>query len=139
MMMGKRSSDQLETLRNSSKILSVVRENDHEELLACDLVNDPELISAFVEGLVLSNYRFDKYLSKPDKKRDFPQLSRCYCPYLQEEDLDNLQSICEGVWLARDLVNEPLSHLNAVGLADRIREIGQQKGFSVEVMLTSKN
>ena len=136
---GKTFFDQLETLRRiGAKVLSVVSEHDHEELIVHDLVNDPELISAFVEGLVLSSYRFDKYMSKPDKKSGFPITISVYCPYLQEEDIENLRSLCEAVWLARDLVNEPLSHLNAVGLAEKIREIGQQKGFSVEVMLKPK-
>lgn len=130
---------QLESLRKlSSKVLSIVNEGDHQELIAGDLINDPELISAFVEGLVLSNYRFDKYLSKPDKKAGFPDTISIFCPYLQEEDVIHLQALCEAVYLTRDLVNEPLSHLNATGLADRIQELGHKKGFSVEVMNKQK-
>lgn len=130
---------QLEALRKlSSGFLSTVRENDHPELLACDLINDPELISAFVEGLVLSNYRFDKYLSKPAKKQGFPSTISIYCPYLQEAEVDNLQALCGAVYFARDLVNEPLSHMNAEGLAARVSDMGQEKGFQVEIMNKQK-
>ncbi len=131
--------NQLESLRRlSSKVYSVVKENDHSELIAGDLLNDPELISAFVEGLIMSNYRFDKYLSKPDKKSGFPDTISIYCSYLQEEDVDRLMSVCEAVYLTRDLVNEPLSHLNAVGLAGKIEALGKKAGFSVEIMNKQK-
>ena len=130
---------QLESLRKLSfKVLGIIKENDHQEILACDLLDDPELICAFVEGLLMSNYRFDKYLSNPDKKSGFPGIISIFCPYLQQEDVDNLMALCKAVYLTRDLVNEPLSHLTAVGLAERIQELGQEKGFTVEVMNKQK-
>lgn len=130
---------QLESLRKlAHKFHSIVKENDHEELLAADLVSDPELITAFLGGLIISNYRFDKYLSKPDEKAAFPGTVLIYSPYLRDEDVERLQRICEAVYLTRDLVNEPLSHLNAVGLADRIKAMGEEAGFIVEVMNKQK-
>ena len=130
---------QMESLRKLSfRVLGIIKENDHQEILACDLLNDPELIYAFIEGLLMSNYRFDKYLSKPDTKAGFPGTISLFCPYLQQEDVDNLTVLCEAVYLTRDLVNEPLSHLTAVGLADRIQELGQNKGFTVDVMNKQK-
>ena len=126
---------QLESLRKLSfKVLAIIQENDHQEILVCDLLNEPELIYAFIEGLLMSNYRFDKYLSKPDTKHGFPGTISLFCPYLKQEDVDNLTVLCESVYLTRDLVNEPLSHLTAVGLAERIQELGQKTGFTVDVM-----
>ncbi len=130
---------QLESLRkHSSKVLSIVKENDYAEIMAGDLINEPEFILAFIEGLVMSNYCFDKHLSKPAEKANFPATISIFCPYLQEDDVKHLQASCEAVYLARDLVNEPLSHLNAVGLADIIKELGSKKGFAVEVMNKQK-
>lgn len=132
-------SIQLESLRKlSDRFHSVVKENDHAELTAADLVNDPELMVAFAEGLILSNYRFEKYLSKPDRKSGFPATLSIYSPYLQDEELVRLQAVCEAVYIARDLVNEPLSHLNASGLADQFKALGKKAGFSVEVMNKQK-
>jgi leucyl aminopeptidase len=126
---------QLESLRKvSSKVHSIIKENDNSALVIGDLVNDGELVSAFIEGLVLSNYIFDKYLSKPDKKSGFPVPIHVYSAYLEEEDIEKLEIICTAVYLSRDLVNEPLSHMNAVNLAERIRDMGNIAGFSVEIL-----
>ncbi len=126
---------QLEKLRKmSSGIHQVVKEHEHPEIAAVDLINDPELISALIEGLVLINYRFDKYVTKKESRNFFPSRISIYCPYLGEEDIARLSSVCEAVYLARNLVNEPLSHLNATGLAERFREMGASAGFEVEVM-----
>jgi leucyl aminopeptidase len=126
---------QLESLRKvSSKVHSQIKEIDQIGLITIDLVDDPELISAFIEGLVLSNYRFDKYLSKPDKKSGFPDIIHIYSKHLQEEDIEKLEIICKAVYLSRDLVNEPLSHMNAVNLAERIQDMGKSSGFTAEVL-----
>ena len=46
---GKPFFTQLESLRRiSNRVFSVVKENDHKELIAVDLVNDSELITALV-------------------------------------------------------------------------------------------
>ncbi len=132
-------ASQLENLRKmSSRIYQVVKDHEHPVIAVIDLVNDPELISALVEGLVLINYRFDKYVTKKESKNFFPDKISIYCPYLGEEDIARLSSVCEAVYLARDLVNEPLSHLNATGLAARFREMGDRAGFEVEVMNKQK-
>jgi leucyl aminopeptidase len=41
--------------------------------------------------------------------------------------------LLDAVFRARDLVNEPVSHLNAVQLASEIEKMGKEAGFSVEV------
>ncbi len=130
---------QLESVRKlSARVHSIVKQHDHKELLAGDLVHDPELIFAFVEGLVMSNYRFEKYVTSPDKKATFPEVISIYSPYFQDEDMVRLQAVCQAVYFTRDLVNEPLSHLNAVGLAEKIAALGGKAGFSVEVMNKEK-
>jgi leucyl aminopeptidase len=130
---------QLESLRKiSSRVHSIVKEHDHPDLMVADLVNDPELVSAFVEGLILCNYRFSKYFTKPDKKGAFPEVISLYSSYIDESDINRLGIICTAVYMARDLVNEPLSGLNAVQLAERIVEMSNTAGFSVEVMDKAK-
>jgi leucyl aminopeptidase len=126
---------QLELLRNfSQKIQSVVSEHDQEELMIADLVDDPELLFALIEGILLNNYRFSKYQKATDKKDSFPDIISIFCPHFQEEDMARLVALCEAVYLARDLVNEPLSYLNAERLSGEIRKMGDNSGFSVEVL-----
>ncbi len=126
---------QLEFMRTvSRKLLSLVSSNDHNSLVMVDLVNDSELILALVEGLILNNYRFDKYQRKDGRKDNFPDLISIYSANLREENVSNLEVLCNAVYLARNLVNEPLSHLNAEGLAEEIRNLAGNSGFSAEVM-----
>ncbi len=131
--------DQLELLRRfAPKLHSIVKEHDHAELMVADIINDPELVFALVEGLILYNYRFEKYRKQSDSTNAFPSSISIYCPYLQEDDLSRLEVLTQAVYLARDLVNEPLSHLNAGGLAERLKSMGSDSGFSVEVMDKSR-
>jgi leucyl aminopeptidase len=44
----------------------------------------------------------------------------------------------KAVWWGRDLVNEPLSHLTAIGLAEEIVAKGEEAGFLVEVFHKQK-
>jgi len=50
-----------------------------------------------------------------------------------KHELSELQILIEAVYGTRDLVNQPLSYLNAVRLADEIKLLGKEAGFSVEV------
>lgn len=127
--------DQMESLRKlSSQIHSVVADDEQAELMIADLLQDPELIFALIEGLLLNNYRFDKYQTKNKKQHRFPDTINVYCPYINETEISRIGTLCEAVYISRNLVNEPLSHLNAEELAGQIRIMGEESGFSVDVM-----
>ena len=51
---------------------------------------------------------------------------------------EELQAIIEGTFIARDLVNEPLSYLSAVQYSQDIESYGKKFGFSVEVLHKKK-
>lgn len=46
---------------------------------------------------------------------------------------ENIATIVEANFIARDLINEPLSYLTAVQLAKEIQQLGKKAGFKVEV------
>lgn len=85
---------------------------------------------AFTEGFALASYRFDKYFSKKDEKA-------LEAIYLSEDfkaaQIQELEAVIAGVYLARDLVNEPLSYLTAKKLGKEAQKAGEQFGFKVEV------
>ncbi len=87
---------------------------------------------ALAEGVELSNYRFDKYLSK--KKN----VSLTKVNILSDKDLTveikQLNSLVRGVFYARDIVNEPLSFMTAKKLSEEIERIGKICGFKTEVL-----
>jgi leucyl aminopeptidase len=128
--------DQLEFLRCMSvKLQPVVNNYDNDSLLVADQSENPEPVIALVEGMILNNYRFDKYQSsKPADRKMFPGRILVYSESLSKESLDRLAVLCGGVFLSRNLVNEPLSHLNAEGLAREVGKIADAAGFSAEVI-----
>ena len=103
---------------------------------------------AFAEGLALSNYQFLKY--KTGKKAISPdQENREETAFSLKEigivddglttgHVENLENLIRGVYLTRDLVNEPLSYLTALQLSAEIEKMGREAGFGVEVFNKKK-
>lgn len=92
----------------------------------------PKLTTAFLEGLVLSNYDFLKYKTKDKVERTLATInvdSRC----ADKKTLEEIDHIASGTFFARTLINEPLSYLTATQLSKDIAAAGKQYGFSVEV------
>ncbi|MAQ70203.1 MAG: peptidase M17 [Flavobacteriales bacterium] len=80
--------------------------------------------SRFLEGFYLSNYDFNRHKTT-FKKNGFSIKTK----------LDNItESVVRGVCVARDLVNEPLSHLNAEQLSKSIKKLSKEAGFKLEVL-----
>ncbi|MFN9595584.1 MAG: leucyl aminopeptidase family protein [Bacteroidota bacterium] len=122
----RRAGDSLVSLLNRSKATSVCvvsKEGENE-------------LSAFAEGMLLGNYQFLKYKSKPEnntlKKFSF------FAPQLKQQDLDATKTVCEAVYHARNLVNEPVISLNATDLANAFKGMGKDAGFSVKVFEKAK-
>ncbi|MBX2893238.1 MAG: leucyl aminopeptidase [Saprospiraceae bacterium] len=87
---------------------------------------------AFAEGMALGNYQFLKYFSDADKKAHL--LREIVVEGASEQSVAELNILLEAVFLARDMVNEPHSNLNAVQLAETVTHIGKECGFEVEVL-----
>ena len=85
---------------------------------------DEQGAAVFLESIFLLNYRFDKYqkLKKPRFKISF-----------QNNSLFK-KEIVDGVFLARDLVNEPLSFLTASQLSKEIKKASKNTAFNLKVL-----
>lgn len=92
---------------------------------------DNREVYALVEGLLLSSYRFDKYFSEKETAL-FTEI--CVGNLLTDEEIRELQHITKAVFKARDLVNMPVSHLNAEQLAQAVVELGNEANFDVAVL-----
>ena len=97
------------------------------------------LLEAFTEGLVLSIYSFDKYKTTAKNKGNtrFPFKILLH-GNIQADSVRWLTTVLESVYITRNLINEPVNHLNASTLAEEIREMGSEAGFSVEVLNKGK-
>jgi leucyl aminopeptidase len=98
-----------------------------------DLGHEPATALALAEGVALGAYAFRKY--KTDTK-DAPSFGRLgiVSKGTTAAMVEELADLCEAVWTARDLVNEPLSGLNAVQLAAEFRNLSRNSGFKFQVL-----
>jgi leucyl aminopeptidase len=97
-----------------------------------------EVCLAFAEGLALTNYQFLKYHTKRDEMKNPLVQINLSDDHIRKEEIAHLNHLIESVYLARDLVNEPLSYLTAVQLSREIEKMGIDAGFTVEVFNKKK-
>ena len=102
----------------------------------------PETFAAELAlGALLRSYTFEKYRtrkSEGDAEADTPdQLPtltvHCTKPEAVSKTFASRQAVADGVFLARDLVNEPANVLGPVEFADRMADL-KQTGLAVEVL-----
>ena len=129
-------SDCKESARKAANTLhtSVVG-NKILEVSVINAMENKEVAFAFSEGLALSNYQFLKYFSD---KKEYSLNTINLCLGMEDTDAEEMQAIIDGTFIARDLVNEPLSYLNAVQYSQDIESYGKKFGFSVEVLHKKK-
>lgn len=92
----------------------------------------PEEVAAFVEGLMLADYSFDRYRSKdPYHLNELLIDSR----YLSASDLESAQRLWNRIFWCREWVNLPVADLNAAAFADELASIAADlDGVSCTVM-----
>lgn len=124
--------------RAAGKLFSTIKENKHKQVLLVDLCNNPEYALAYIEGLSLTNYQFIKYFSKPEEKEHHLKEIFVNSSKITDEQISELNILIDAVYKTRDLVNEPVSYLNAEQLSKEIQTLGEQAGFHVEVFNKKK-
>ena len=103
-----------------------------------DHLGDEEIAHALAEGAALSVYRFDKYLTDPQKKngslREI-QVVTATRAHLKKfvEGVRRATIMIEATCLARDLENAPGNEIVPRSLAEEARVVGRKAGFNVTV------
>ena len=119
---GKTIDEQRELVRNEGcKIADSLNALDCKSLAIVDL-SGADMALVFAEGVELANYRFNKYLSE---KKKVSLVEVKVCGDVCEKEIARLNSLVKGVFIARDIVNEPLSY---------IEEVGKSCGFKTEIL-----
>lgn len=143
----------LENLRVAGfQILGVINTNKYENVSIqsnikshqiSELFNDKmdtlDLTLALAEGLALSNYQFLEYFT--EKKLN--SLTEIYISKNSEitnteQRTFEINTLVEANFIARDLVNKPVSHLNSTNLAKNFQKYGEKVGLTVEVLEKDK-
>ncbi len=121
-----------EIRKHASKVVDIVNEN---KIASITIESKTKLIGAFIEGVLLSNYQFLKYFS--EKTKNTLSEIKVLGP-ISKNETDEIQNITSATNVAKDLVNEPVSFLNAPQIAKEIKKLGKEAGFKVEVLEKSK-
>ncbi|MDR7871290.1 MAG: leucyl aminopeptidase [Tissierellaceae bacterium] len=93
-------------------------------------------ISAITEGLLQSEYTYDKYLSE---KKTKPCVKEVYFDVLEDkkekvlEAIKETEIVVEGIFLTRDLVNERPMHMYPETLANAAKDNLEELGIKVDI------
>ena len=124
--------------RAGSEHSLLLKQHKHNEIVLVDAIEEPGLLLAFAEGLVLGNYHFLKYFGDKSEKKHPLKSILIVSDKLDKQEIDVLKTLNEAVYIVRDMVNEPLSFMNAVQFSETVKHLGILGGFSVEVFNKKK-
>lgn len=128
-----------ELRRTSYNLRKLIKRNNHSELVITSDKAYKGAIEDFTEGLILSFYSFEKYKTKAEEndKKNYPAKLLLHGE-VDESEIKWLIDLTDAVYFTRDLINEPVNHLNATALAGEIKKAGDSAGFTVEVLTKGK-
>ena len=113
--------------------------NSNIDVLVSKNISNDESMLRIGYGSILATYKFDKYKSKKSKtnfSKTIKLVSNKNSRSLSKKFNHN-KSVAQGVFLARDLVNEPSNILNPEDYAKRIKGLSKY-GLKVEVLNEAK-
>ncbi|MCA1756206.1 MAG: peptidase M17 [Bacteroidales bacterium] len=122
----------MEHLRQlSARVREIVRDHRVRSLTVAHTVLCEGSFEAFTEGLIMSLYTFNRHktLSRKEKRDVFPES----LSFFGENETGWIEIFRDAIYFARDLVNEPVSHLTAAVMADRIKDFVSQAGIRCDV------
>jgi len=112
-------TEQLEkTRKHGAKAYTIFNEHNVEVAGVQDLINQQELMQAFLEGFILGSYEFNKYKSSKEEDKTNVSTLKIISNSLNKELIKETENLCNAVFVARDLINEPVITLNSVAFAD---------------------
>jgi leucyl aminopeptidase len=101
-------------------------------------ISDIDVAYSIVEGVILSNYSFDKY--KADKKKKQKELKKLLL-FAQKinrkkanEATNKARTICENVNFVRDMVNETSDVMNPIKISEVAKEIAKKNRLKITIM-----
>jgi leucyl aminopeptidase len=109
-----------------------------EKVSISDESGNADIALAITEGIMLGNYQFLKYRKEAEKEKNSLKEISIRGKKITAGDISQLDILCEAVYRARDLVNEPQNSLSSTQLGQAFAKMGREAGFKVEVMNKAK-
>ncbi|MCK4638599.1 MAG: peptidase M17, partial [Bacteroidales bacterium] len=120
------------------KILSEINANKISKIFINDVEGKADETLAFAEGMALCNYQFLKYKKEKKEKANSLKSINIFSKAVKKAEIDELNIIIKATNICRNLVNEPVSFLNAVTLSKEIEKMCSETGAKVEVLNKKK-
>ena len=112
-------------------VTALLQSNKIDNATISEIEGTAEQKRAFLEGLILSSYNFDKYLKE---KQSFKISVTISDSAISAQSLKELQSITTSVGMVRSMVNEPVNKLNALSFASLAEEMAEKFRFETKVL-----
>jgi leucyl aminopeptidase len=125
----RKAGDQLAASLNRYKVTDV---------RIVDVSGMPGAVLAVAEGMALGNYQFLRHKSDPSADAHTLQRIGIESRRIRDKQISELSILVDAVSRARDLVNEPVSHLTAEQLSAAFVAMGKEAGFKTEVFNKAK-
>ncbi len=127
--------DLLEAVRCTGvRILQTLNQAKIKEVCILNETSEGALSLAMAEGMALANYQFLKYFTQKKTKENSLKTIHVTDKNASTKMIDELNKIVNATYLARTLVNEPYSYLNAVQFSKEMVKAGKEAGFGVKVL-----
>lgn len=108
------------------------------EFVKAESISIEDSVKAIIEGLSLSNYKFNKYKSDKEKNDELHVDITIGGHKLDDKDYSDIveesKVLVDTVFNARDLVNEPSNVIYPETLAEEAIKFSKQYGFEIEVI-----
>jgi leucyl aminopeptidase len=136
----KKFDEEYKTLEAVRKLASQATDClNKEKQSSVQLINlsfNKEFAKVAAESIYLSNYQFLKYFKDADKKKN--TLESVEIVGIEQADLDEIANVAEATNIAKTLVNEPVSFLDATEIAEQIKKLSKEANFKVDVLNKNK-
>lgn len=106
--------------RGAAKMLERMQADEVDSAAVTGAGVLPEEMTAFVEGLTLADYSFDRYRSKDCSHLENLTIDSLF---LKPEELETSMRLWNRIFWCREWVNLPVADLNAVDFADELQSI----------------
>lgn len=124
-----KAGDDAEKLRKAgAKVRAALR----REVEKISIFGDDAILPV-TEGFLLASYQFTHYLKEAEKKNYLLKTIRVEDSIDKEKVQELLNTVKAVIW-ARDMVNEPVSFLNAEQFAEEMVQISKDAGLDVHVL-----
>lgn len=118
--------------RSAAEVLGKMKEWRPESAAVTAVGTLPEEVAAFVEGMTLADYSFDRYRNKDVwhlKRLDIDSL------FIKPAELEAAQRLWNRIFWCREWVNMPVQDLNAASFADELAAVASDlEGVTCTVM-----